>query len=845
MSLNDSQKLDILWKKVNFGKAETDSIDKDGYNETIASPVPTYSKDVWNESEDIPVPPVLGLGQPFITDYESGYRCTEDFSVDGDKTWLATVIYGDPQSRQTDWIDSTFSPEYQIEVYDGDPINPASNRLYYNTPGEEWHFDYIAGVLHFPNNLPAVTEVWIRGYRYIGEKGVGGGTGGGSSNNWQVVDSTPFQATADDALLADTSLIPITITLPENPNLHDIVTIVPLYPTYDVRPVTVESFGGLLPIAGVMEDLVINQLGYAVQLSYIDPTIGWAVIKQGDVQLINQVDDTGVGIYIRLTEGEQAVPAYSAHTHSVAITDGQMADLIEGITSSVVVDSSFIVAHSHTVTVEYVGGRLTITDIADNHTDTAHTAEFVQFGELLPWKVVQSPATYAAITGDRILVDTQTNASIMTVELPADPLIGHSVEIAPLYPSYSLYPVTVDGNGNDINGSAADALLDQNGQSVVFTFIDGTIGWAVLNRGDTYFLTSVIYDYESELNWSVIDASGGTHAAIVFEQLLADSQTFGAFDIMLPESPSVGDFIKVAPVYPSYAANNVTIIRNTTSLEDINGAPSDLLLDQNGVSVELRFVGGTIGWVVFNRGETTVVNNVFFDDEFTWVVKDTDYTAVAFDRILADSQTNSPTPLIITLPATPNIGEYIKIAPMFPSYASDPVTVLRGSPTHTINGLLEDLLLSSDGISIELRYVGGSIGWAIINKGDTTVIQVVENSDALPNSMRAVMGTFTSADVGTFTIGDLLPNNARVVNARVFIEAGNEFNGGATLTLGSAGNPDAVAPLGIIDLTTADLDIAQTYFNVSTTDNQMQGTLGGTPTVGSAEVLIEYYIASN
>lgn len=183
MSLNDSQKLDILWKKLNFGKAETDVLGKEGYNEVIPSPVPTYSKDVWQEAELIPIPPTLGVGLTDITEYLT-VQCTSDSSVSGNKTWLTTTIAGDPLSIVGDWVDTTFSPEYLVEVYDADPSNGGSllNRA---TPDEEWNFDYIAGVLYFANNIPSgLNQVWIRAFRYIGGKGVGS-----TSNSSRIQDT--------------------------------------------------------------------------------------------------------------------------------------------------------------------------------------------------------------------------------------------------------------------------------------------------------------------------------------------------------------------------------------------------------------------------------------------------------------------------------------------------------------------------------------------------------------------------------------------------------------------------------------------------------------------------------
>lgn len=606
MAINDSQKIDVLWKKLGFGKSETD-IAKKGFNEIIDSPLPTFSKDVWNQAELIPVPPVIGVGEPFITQYET-IRCSVDTSVSGYKTWFATDTYGDLSTRLSDWVPPTFSPEYLIEVYDDNPATTGV-QIFQTTENEEWFFDYISGIIHFPNTVPAgvlaVNELWIRGYHYIGDKGVGSGSGG--SSNWAVISSN-YNAVDGDALLADTSGGSFDVTLPGTPSTYDTVTIVPLYPTYDVNPLTVKTFGGALPIAGVMDDLVIDQLGCAVQLTYIDMTIGWAVIKQGDVNLINIIDDSGVGVYFRLTEGWQTVPSYPSHYHSVTVSNTQMLNMLQGLTPSVVVASSMNMAHTHNVTVAYSDGYFTVSTITSNHTTQQHYAEFAEYEKsLVPWKVITS-----------------------------------------------------------------------------------------------------------------------NYTAKKFDRIVADSVAFGSFSITLPLNPDIGSRIQVAPLYPSYVAFPVTILRNG---ELINGSADDVLLDQNDISIELFFVGGTTGWV-------------------------------------------------------------------------------------------------------------------LMHKGETTVFKVVEANDFLPNSIRAVKHSFDETDAGTFNIGAALPVNSIVTSVRIFVTSA--FNAGTpTLEIGSTqvGYEDAIADGASNDLLSTGLNMVFAYFNVGVIHAQLMGTLTlNGATSGSGEILIEYYV---
>jgi hypothetical protein len=196
MAISDTQKTDFLWKRVNFGVTDTDLTGKEGFNETIPSPIPTYNQEIWAESAQIPTTPaaVANVVQEYAV--ATALQCTEDPTVAGGYAWLATSSQGDASSRVGDWIAPTFDPQYLIGVYDGDP-NSGGSSLNQGSAGDEWVFDYIAGVVQFPNGPPSGTsEIWLVGYRYIGQKGIS--TGGAGSGSVQIyADNTARDADAN------------------------------------------------------------------------------------------------------------------------------------------------------------------------------------------------------------------------------------------------------------------------------------------------------------------------------------------------------------------------------------------------------------------------------------------------------------------------------------------------------------------------------------------------------------------------------------------------------------------------------------------------------------------------
>jgi hypothetical protein len=196
MSITDNSKLDFLWKKIIFGTTKTDTTTaKLGNNESISSPLPVYANLIWAQtgSEEIPsTPPAATTSVVEVLKAETSVAASPDNTAGefGKRpTWLTGLV---------DWIPPTFGAQYAVKVYIGNPIN-SGKQVFPSAPNNEWVFDYSAGVLHFPNGIPAEllsssqnagSTIYVEGYRYIGLKGAGTGGGGGEGsivtrNTWQ------------------------------------------------------------------------------------------------------------------------------------------------------------------------------------------------------------------------------------------------------------------------------------------------------------------------------------------------------------------------------------------------------------------------------------------------------------------------------------------------------------------------------------------------------------------------------------------------------------------------------------------------------------------------------------
>ena len=180
MAISDSQKVDLLWKKVGFGKVKTDTnANKKAPNEAIASDFIIKANQIWNQSSSIPntIPSSSAGVVTVYSDANSNtVETTEDGTASDNRTW---------KTGSTNWIPPSFGATYQVKVYAITTGNgaPQTNgtQLFETGSGndDQWYFDYQSGVLHFiGNNLPSSigtssgNVIYVSGAKYVGSFGL-------------------------------------------------------------------------------------------------------------------------------------------------------------------------------------------------------------------------------------------------------------------------------------------------------------------------------------------------------------------------------------------------------------------------------------------------------------------------------------------------------------------------------------------------------------------------------------------------------------------------------------------------------------------------------------------------
>ena len=145
-----------------------------------------------------------------------------------------------------------------------------------------------------------------------------------------------------------------------------------------------------------------------------------------------------------------------------------------------------------------------------------------------------------------------------------------------------------------------------------------------------------------------------------------------------------------------------------------------------------KFGGGLDKETVYDQGfqiiapwNTMHIYDVRFKDTFVdtittteaingalkrWTVKTSAYTAVAGDRLLADTATTAA--FTITLPSSPSVGDEIHILDSAANFDSANLTVGRNGKK--IQGLTADLTLTTENTGIGLVFMSDTYGWRVL-----------------------------------------------------------------------------------------------------------------------------------
>lgn len=214
MAITDTQKVDLLWKKVGFGKTKTDTnASKKAPNEGTSSDFIIKVDQIWAQSASVAgVIPTANssIATVYSDSLGKAHKLSEDATSSDNRTWKTNL---------TNWIAPSFGATYQVKIYASGASDSApqtnGTQLFETGSGsdDQWYFDYQSGVLHFiGNNLPSdigtgtSNVIYAAGARYVGSTGIGTDASGASAT-YRKANMTAVFA---DSAINDGDIIEVT-----------------------------------------------------------------------------------------------------------------------------------------------------------------------------------------------------------------------------------------------------------------------------------------------------------------------------------------------------------------------------------------------------------------------------------------------------------------------------------------------------------------------------------------------------------------------------------------------------------------------------------------------------------
>ena len=137
-------------------------------------------------------------------------------------------------------------------------------------------------------------------------------------------------------------------------------------------------------------------------------------------------------------------------------------------------------------------------------TDGSGSLSFADSG--LAWQSVVTTSTITVVAGRAYFINTTSNAC--TVTLPSGtPTAGQQVQLVDYAGTFDTNPVTINPNGNKLEGGTANLDLSGEREGVILTYIDSTQGWLAtsgINEG-----TDALAPPSYSVNFLVIAGGGG------------------------------------------------------------------------------------------------------------------------------------------------------------------------------------------------------------------------------------------------------------------------------------------------------------------------------------------------
>jgi hypothetical protein len=154
--------------------------------------------------------------------------------------------------------------------------------------------------------------------------------------NYITATESPFAASTLQQHVINTADGVVEFVLPETPEADDRFLLVPALPSYETNALIIRHNG--VPIAGVLDDVTVNINGMAVELLYLNGTIGWVVLEKGQTAYIQRSVVYGSDVTNRRITAQQNVITGIDDLETLIITTSDVNGTIQLPDSTTVAD---------------------------------------------------------------------------------------------------------------------------------------------------------------------------------------------------------------------------------------------------------------------------------------------------------------------------------------------------------------------------------------------------------------------------------------------------------------------------------------------------------------------------
>jgi hypothetical protein len=120
----------------------------------------------------------------------------------------------------------------------------------------------------------------------------------------------------------------------------------------------------------------------------------------------------------------------------------------------------------------------------------------------ITWDTTAKTSGFTAVSGNGYFVNTTSGA--ITVTLPSSPSASAVVGIADYANTADTNNITINRNGSNIQGAAADFKISKEGLSIILVYVDATQGWLSVDAGEASNIVAPQY----------VAATGGSIATV-------------------------------------------------------------------------------------------------------------------------------------------------------------------------------------------------------------------------------------------------------------------------------------------------------------------------------------------